>query len=69
MVRARKEHTMNNAVIMGTVLVFVIGVLALVAYALYECTPLAHHDNPYRDSHTGKRRRESPHVDEFRDFL
>jgi hypothetical protein len=67
MVHARKEHTMSNAVIIGTVLVFVIGVLALVAYALYECTPLGHRDNPYRDSVTGEHR-ESPHVDEFRDF-
>jgi hypothetical protein len=67
MVHARKEHTMSNSVIIGIVLVFVIGVLALVAYALYECTPLAHRDNPYRDSVTGKHL-ESPHVDEFRDF-
>jgi hypothetical protein len=63
----REEGTMSTAVIMGIVVVFVIGVLALVVYALYECTPFAHHDNPYRDSFTG-RRRESPHVDEFRDF-
>jgi len=58
---------MSSAAIMGTVFVFVIGVIVLVAYAVYECTPLAHHDNPYRDSITGERR-ESPHVDEFRDF-
>jgi hypothetical protein len=58
---------MSTAVIVGIVLVFVIGVLALVVYALYECTPFARRDNPYRDSFTG-RRRESPHVDEFRDF-
>jgi hypothetical protein len=57
----------SSAVIVGTAFVFVVGVLALVAYALYECTPFPHHDNPYRDSLTGKRR-ESPHVDEFRDF-
>lgn len=58
---------MSSAVIIGIVLVFVVGVLALVAYGLYECTPFAHHENPYRDSLTGKRR-ESPHVDQFRDF-
>jgi hypothetical protein len=42
-------------------------VLALAAFALFECTPLAHRNNPYRDGATG-RRSESPHVDEFRDF-
>ncbi len=47
--------------------VFVVGVLALVAYALYECTPLPHRSNPYRDHDSG-RRFESPHVDDFRDY-
>jgi hypothetical protein len=49
------------------VFLFVAGVLALVAYALYECTPLAHRVNPYR---AGARepRHDSPHVDDFRDY-
>ena len=58
---------MTSAIITGIVLVFVIGVLAVAAFALFEFTPLAHRRNPYRDSVTG-RRSESPHVDEFRDF-
>ena len=56
--------------IVGTavVFVFVIGVLAIVGYALWECTPLPHRLNPYRDHDTGKRRFESPHLDDRRDF-
>jgi hypothetical protein len=38
---------------MGTTVVFGLGVLVLVAYALYECTAFSHHDNPYRDGLTG----------------
>ncbi len=55
--------------IFGTALVFVfvIGVLAIVGYALYECTPLPHRLNPYRDAKTGKRRFESPHLDDRKD--
>ena len=58
---------MTPVILTAAVFVFVVGVLALVAYALYECAPLAHHFNPYRDSASG-RRHESPHVDEFRDY-
>jgi hypothetical protein len=60
---------MNSTIIFtAIVFVFVTGVLATAAYAFFECTPLAHHDNPYRDELTGRRRGESPHVDEFRDY-
>ena len=58
---------MTSTLITGIVVLFVIGVLALAAFALFEFTPFAHRNNPYRDSATG-RRSESPHVDEFRDF-
>jgi hypothetical protein len=58
---------MTSVMLTAAALVFVVGVLALVAYALYECTPLAHRFNPYRDSATG-RRHEGPHVDDFRDY-
>ncbi len=44
------------------VFVFVVGVLAVVAYALFEVSPFAHHVNEYRDPRTGKRL-ESPHLD------
>ena len=43
-------------------LVFVIAVLALVVYAIFELTPLARHKDRYRTS-TGKRRFESPRLD------
>lgn len=49
------------------VFLFVAGVLALAAYAVYECTPFAHRGNPYR-AEAGGQHFESPHVDEFRDY-
>ena len=42
--------------------VFVIAVLALVGYSLYELTPLARHKDHYRDE-SGRRRFESPRLD------
>jgi hypothetical protein len=53
---------------MGTLFVvivvaFVVLVLAFVAFGLFELTPFARHDNPFRDSRTGRRRWESPHLD------
>jgi hypothetical protein len=42
--------------------VFVIAVLALVGYSVYELTPLARHKDHYRDE-DGKRRFESPRLD------
>ena len=44
------------------VFLFVIGVLAVVGYALYEMTPLPRRSNPYRDV-AGHRRWESPHLE------
>jgi hypothetical protein len=41
---------------------FVIAVLALVAYSVFEITPLARHKDHYRDE-AGKRRYESPRLD------
>jgi hypothetical protein len=54
---------MMSTVFMAVVLIFVFGVLAIVGYALYECTPLPHRTNPYRDAETGKRLWSSPHLD------
>jgi hypothetical protein len=45
------------------VMVFVVSVLALVGYALFEMTPLARHVDHFRDPRTGKRLWESPHLD------
>jgi hypothetical protein len=47
----------------AVVLVFVIGVPAMVIYALYQCSPLPHRVSPYRDSVTGKRFWQSPRLD------
>ena len=44
------------------VFVFVIGVLAAAAFALFEVTPLARHKDRFRDPQTGKRV-ESPRLD------
>lgn len=45
------------------VVVFVVSVLALAGYALFEMTPFARHADHYRDPRTGKRRWDSPHLD------
>ncbi len=43
-------------------MVFVIGVLAFIAYGVFEVTPYARHSNRFRDS-TGRRRETSPHLE------
>jgi hypothetical protein len=45
------------------VLAFVLLVLALVAFSIFEMTPLARHSNSFRDPRTGRRRWQSPHLD------
>jgi len=45
------------------VFAFVIAVLAIVAFAIFECTPYAHDSDPYRDPTTGRRRWPSPRLD------
>jgi hypothetical protein len=47
---------------LGTVITmaFVFGVLAVVAYALFEVSPFAHHDDRY---HEPGQRQQSPHLD------
>jgi hypothetical protein len=44
-------------------LVFVLAVLGVVAYALYELSPFARHAEQFRDPRTGRRRWESPHLE------
>jgi hypothetical protein len=53
-----------NIVFVVVVVVFVIAVLSLVGYAIFEMTPLARHSDHYRDPVTGKRRWDSPHLEE-----
>jgi hypothetical protein len=42
---------------------FVLAVLAVVAYALFELSPFARHADRFRDLRTGKRRWQSPRLD------
>ena len=52
-----------SVVFIVAVVAFVIAVLAIVGYALFEVTPFARHVDHLRDPHTGKRRWESPRLD------
>jgi hypothetical protein len=56
-----------NAVWAIIATVFVLGVLAFIAYGLFEVTPLARHANPFRDP-AGKRRGGSPHLETRDDY-
>jgi hypothetical protein len=51
-----------NTVFLVVGIVFVVSVLALVGYALFELTPLATHSEHYRTD-AGARRFESPRLD------
>jgi hypothetical protein len=42
---------------------FVLGTLAVVAWALFEMSPFARHKDQFRDPRTGERRGTSPHLD------
>jgi hypothetical protein len=53
----RKEENMIGTVI---VMVVVFGILAVVAYALLELSPFAHHEDRY---HEQGQRQQSPHLD------
>jgi hypothetical protein len=44
-------------------LLFVVSVLALVVYSVFELTPYARHKDRYRDPATGERRFDSPRLD------
>jgi hypothetical protein len=62
------QPPLQKEALMGTlwvivVFAFVIAVLAVVAFALFESTPYAHSSDPFRDPVTGKRRWDSPHLD------
>jgi hypothetical protein len=45
------------------VMVFVVGVLAVVAWCLFEMSPYAHHSDVFRDPVTGKFIGEPPRLD------
>ena len=52
-----------NTLILILVAVFVLGVLAVVAFSLFELSPFARHSEHVRDPLTGERRWESPRLD------
>ena len=52
-----------NVMWMIVVIAFVLVVLGLVAYALFELTPFADHSEQFRDPSTGVRLWESPHLE------
>jgi hypothetical protein len=45
------------------VLAFVVLVLAIIGFGLYELTPFARHSDTFRDPRTGRRRWDAPHLD------
>jgi hypothetical protein len=53
-----------GAVFSVVVIVFVVGVVGLVGFALFEVTPLARHQDHYRDPVTGARRMKSPNLED-----
>jgi uncharacterized membrane protein YbaN (DUF454 family) len=61
MLRAKEVQMGTLFVII--VLAFVVLVLAVVAFALFELTPFARDSDAFRDPLTGRRRWESPHLD------
>jgi hypothetical protein len=58
-----KEVVGMQALYTVIVFVFVIGVLAVAAFAVFELTPFARHKDRFRDPRTGKRLGESPRLD------
>jgi len=52
-----------NTLFTVIVFAFVVTVLAVVAYALFEMSPFAHHVDQLRNPRTGKREWELPHLD------
>ena len=45
------------------VFAFVISVLGVVGFAIFEISPFGHHKDHYRDPETGKTRFDSPRLD------
>ena len=52
-----------DIVILIIVFAFVISVLGVVGFTLFEMSPFAHHSDHYRDAETRKRRFDSPRLD------
>jgi hypothetical protein len=59
----RSERRTMNGLFTVIVFAFVFAVLAVVAYALFEMSPFAHHVDRFRDRRTGERLGRSPRLD------
>jgi hypothetical protein len=61
-VRSTKGGLMDTLFIV-VAFAFVIGTLAVVAYALFEMSPFARHREQFRDPRSRRRRGSSPHLE------
>lgn len=52
-----------NIVMLIIVFAFVISVLGLLGFTIFEISPFGRHSNHYRDPETGKKRFDSPRLD------
>ncbi|HYX76211.1 MAG TPA: hypothetical protein VE757_03445 [Gaiellaceae bacterium] len=52
-----------HALMIIIVMTFVVGVGAVILWALFELSPFAHHVDQFRDSVTGRKRGEGPHLE------
>lgn len=60
---SKGRHKVEHAIAIFVVFLFVFGTLAIVAWALFEMSPFAHHKDQFRDPRTGKRTGPSPRLD------
>lgn len=63
MVRPSAKEADMHALMMFIVFAFVVGVGAVIVWALFEMSPFAHHVDQFRDPVTGRKRGESPHLE------
>ena len=52
-----------HALMTFIVLALVVGIGAVIVWALFEMSPFAHHVDRFRDPVTGRKRGESPHLE------
>jgi hypothetical protein len=66
---AHERRFAMNTIYTVVVTVFVLGVLSVVAYALFKMSPFAKHEDHYRDPSTGERQwGDSPHLETWHEF-
>jgi hypothetical protein len=62
-VRCNKEADPMDTTYLVIVVIFVVAVLSVVGYALFEMSPFARHADQYRDPVTHRRIGQSPRLD------